>query len=72
MTRVPEQYPLRPSLASTVRQACVNSLIAILLVFASTMLWAAAFGEPPMSGKTPERCAQFDLGPAASADRLDR
>lgn len=72
MTRFPEHYPLQPSLASIVRQACVHSFVVILLVFASTMLWAATFGELPTSVKTPRHCVQYDFGPPASADRLDR
>lgn len=72
MMRFPEQYPLQPSLAMTVRQACVHTFIAIVLVFMSTMLWAAAFGDLPVSDKTPQRCVQYDFAPAGSADRLDR
>lgn len=66
-------YPLRaPSLASTMRQACVHSFIAILVVFVMTVLWAATFGELPTSVKPAQRCVQFDLGPALSAERLHR
>lgn len=72
MARFSEHYPLQPSLASTIRQVCVHSLIAILLVFVSTMLWAATFGEFPMSVKTPQHCVQYNFGPVASADRLGR
>lgn len=72
MTRFPEHYPLQPSLAMTVRQACVHSFFAIVLVFMGTMLWAAAFGDLPGSAKTFPRCVQYDLWPTASAARLDR
>lgn len=72
VTRFPEHYPPQPSLATTVRQACVHSLIAILLVFMSTMLWAATFGDLPMSMETPQHCVRYDFGPATTADRLDR
>lgn len=72
MRRFPEHYPLQPTLGSAVRQACVHSFIAILLVFVSTMLWAAMFGELPLPAETPQRCVQNDFGPAGSADRLHR
>lgn len=72
MTRFPGHYPLQPSLATTVRQACVHSFIAIVLVFMSTMLWVAAFGDLPGPDRAFPRCVQYDLGPAASAGRLDR
>lgn len=72
MTRFPEDHPLQPPLAMIVRQACVHSFIAIVLVFMGAMLWAAAFGDIPGSAKTFPRCEQYDLGPTASAGRLDR
>lgn len=61
-----------PSVTSIAGQACFHSFVALSLVFASAMLWAATFGELPMFVKPPTHCVQYDFGPAGSADRLSR
>lgn len=71
--RFPEHRPLPlPSVTSITGQACFHSFVALSLVFASAMLWAATFGELPMFVKPPTHCVQYDFGPAGSADRLSR
>lgn len=67
----PQHYPPHSlSLASSLRLGFVHGTIAILLVFASTLLWVATFGELPMSvDTTTPHCFHDNVGPAASAAR---
>jgi hypothetical protein len=63
VTRFPEHYPRRPpSLAGTLRQVFVQSLIAVLLVLVSAMLWAATFGGSSVFLEPPPQGVQHDVG----------
>lgn len=66
--RFPDPYSRHPpSLASTIRQVFVQSLIAVLLVLVSTVLWAATFGGLSMFAESPAHCPQHNLGSAPFA-----
>lgn len=63
-----EHHPRHsPSLACTLGQVVVQSLIAVLLILTSTVLWTATFGGFSAGVEPPSHCPRHDVGPSAAS-----